>query len=510
MLPAVIGRRGFAVSCGLTIAVWLLLVGAYGYVAYNKIHELAPSLVVGVLGGTFAGMLVSSFIGLFTGNHDRQALKRAAAMEPMRDGRLEAASGPIRPTDKALATPFSGQSCVAFEYDIKQTAQGQSDYAGYAMAPSVVQTLRGPVRVLGWAMLDQFPHTPGNLIDRARGAQYLSSATFESMSAMGVISVFKDLLADDDGSIRKDLQIGGTGVNLQGRSIQERALPVGTPVTLLGHWSEARGGFVPAGGSMNRLFPGDLDATTKQVGGSAVKTFAIALFANVALHGILAPMYFLAPGNGRGGSTSGPVASVWDERDCDRQKTLLKAGANPNERGTDALTPLMNAAREGQPDCVRNLIAAGAHLEDRDKRSDTALMQAVSAGRDDNVTILLAAGAKEFRITKDTGRPIDDESAPLAAVKDYIAAVHRGDFETMARLMAHTSVKMMEDRRDDLPFWQSMRPKTFTVEEGWMTDDTATITIRGTTSRGERRVTYQLEKQSDGWQIRKEWFPDDH
>jgi hypothetical protein len=68
----------------------------------------------------------------------------------------------------------------------------------------------------------------------------------------------------------------------------------------------------------------------------------------------------------------------------------------------------------------------------------------------------------------------------------------------------------MEDRKEDLPFWQSMRPREFTVEDGWMTDAGATLTIRGTTSRGEMRVCYQVEKQPDGWQIRKEWFPDLH
>ena len=44
------------------------------------------------------------------------------------------------------------------------------------------------------------------------------------------------------------------------------------------------------------------------------------------LHAILVPMYLLTPEGGLK-----PVESVWDERDCDRQKALLTAGANPNE-----------------------------------------------------------------------------------------------------------------------------------------------------------------------------------
>ena len=141
---------------------------------------------------------------------------------------------------------------------------------------------------------------------------------------------------------------------------------------------------------------------------------------------------------------------MWDERDCDRQKALLAAGADANESGRDGLTPLMNAARQGEPACVTNLIAAGARLETADKDGDTALAQAIVAGRDENVEILRAAGAKDFRVTEATGEPVEDDAAPLAVVNDYIAAVHRGDFETMARLRSGSSVKLMEARREPI------------------------------------------------------------
>jgi ankyrin repeat protein len=182
------------------------------------------------------------------------------------------------------------------------------------------------------------------------------------------------------------------------------------------------------------------------------------------------------------------------------------------------MTPLMNAARlNDDTACVANLVAAGARLEDRDKFGDTALAHAVTAGRDGNVKALLAAGAKDFRVTAATGRRVADGDAPLETVRGYVDALHRGDFQTMARLMAHTSVKRMEDRRDDLPLWQSLRPKTFTLEEGWMSDDAATLTIRGATPTGERRISFQVERKPEGspqaaeatgtfWQIRKEWF----
>jgi hypothetical protein len=494
--------RAFTKGCGFAIVVWLLLMGGYAYLTWQRIGDPMPAVLIGVLGGTFAGIFLSSFIGLFTGRRDRAALRRALAGNAPRDGRIEAASGPIRPLDRPLEAPFTGQPCVAYEYDIKRNLQGASDFAGVAMAPCAIETVRGRARVLGWSTLDQFPAVTDERIDRARGARYLSSASFEPLGVTSMLSTFGDLLTDDDGTIRKDFKIEGEGVDLEGRRIQERALPVGAVVTILGRWSESRGGFAAAGpASMNRLFAGDLASTRLLLSGDALKRFGIASFFFVVMHAFLGVIYFAAPRASAG--------SVWDERDCDNQKKMLAHGADPNERGRDAITPLMNAARMDEPDCVRHLVAAGARLEATDKWGDTALGHAVVAGRDENAAILLAAGAKDFRVTESTGTAIGDDAAPLAAVKEYIEAVHRGDFPTMARLMAHASVRRMEDMKDDLPLWQSMRPRQFTVEHGWMTPDAATIAIRGATPRGERRAIYHLARQPDGWQIQKEWFPDD-
>ena len=145
---AVFTKRG-----GVAIAVWLALVGAYAYVAFQRIGEVFPAAAIGVLGGTFAWMLVSSFIGLFTGRSDRDAIQRALNAEAPRDGRLEAASGPIRVLDQPLVAPFTGQPCVAYDYDVKRGAEGASDFAGVALAPSAIDTLRGPAHVLGWVLL---------------------------------------------------------------------------------------------------------------------------------------------------------------------------------------------------------------------------------------------------------------------------------------------------------------------------------------------------------------------
>jgi Ankyrin repeats (3 copies) len=493
-------------SCGAMLAGWLVLVGGYYYVAVRAIHEPMPAVLIAVLGGTFAGMLLSSFFGLFTGRRDRSALRRAITAAAPRDGHIEAASGPIRPTGAPLEAPFSGRPCVAYEYDVKPDGEGQSDYAGVALAPSAIETLRGPARVLGWSVLDAFPYTDQQQIDRQRGAAYLKSAAFEPLGLTTMLSALTDLVADDDGTVRKDFRVAGEAAALEGRRITERIIPVGEVVTILGRWSDARGGFAPTGaGSMNRLFPGDLTNIRRRLGGDALKTFGIAVFFFVALHSILVPILVLAP---RGGTSGSTPPSVWDERDCAAQKKLLAEGADPNERGVSGTTALMNAARMDEPACVQQLIAAGARLETRDENGDTALAQAILVGRDENVALLLRAGAKDFRVTEENGEPVETGAPPLVAVQDYIAAVHRGDFEAMARLMFGVSVARLQEQRDNLQLWRSLRPKDPQLVKGWMTDRAATILIKGATPSGEQRINYHLENDGQAWRIRREWFLD--
>src|SRR5438270_4944712 len=180
-------------------------------------------------------------------------------------------------------------------------------------------------------MLDQFPATAADRIDRARGERYLSSAAFEPLGLTTVLSQIGQLVSDDDGSTRKDFRVGDAQPGLENRQIEERTLPEGTPVTIIGYWSEARQGFVPAGAAMIRLFPGDIDGVQRLTGGNAVKSFAMAVVFFTILHGMLVPMYFMSPRRGAAGGGAAAVAdaaSVLDERDCDRQKTLLAAGAD--------------------------------------------------------------------------------------------------------------------------------------------------------------------------------------
>lgn len=283
-------------SCGLSLLVWLACTGVYGWLAWTKTGEKFPAAAVGFLGGTFAAMLVGSAAGLVTGGSDREALKRAAAGEPPKDGRLEAASGRVRPLGAPLEAPFTGRACVAYEYDVKNPAAERSDFAGVALTPCAIDTPRGPVRILGWSMLDEFPKALQEEIDLARGLSYLRSAKLEPLGLVSALSFFKNLVTDQDGSIRKDMRIADREPDLEGKRIEEKVVPVGSTVTVLGIWSEAERGIAPGSSAMlNRLYPVSPSSVLMDLRGSALKTFGIALVFFIALHAILVPMWFLAP-----------------------------------------------------------------------------------------------------------------------------------------------------------------------------------------------------------------------
>lgn len=283
-------------SCALSAAVWVVCMAAYGWVAWRKTRETVPTVAIGFLGGTFAAMLFGAAWGLVTGGSDREALKRAVAGEAPKDGRLEAASGSVRALGAALESPFTGRACVAYEYNVKDPRAGRSDFTGVALVPCAIDTPRGPVRILGWSLLDQFPKALKEEIDRERGLAYLRRATFEPLGLTNALSFLSNLIADQDGNIRKDLRIADTEPALEGRRIEERVVPVGSTVTVLGVWSEAQRGFAPASSAaLNRLYPVSPASVLTDVRGSALKSFGIALFFFIALHAILVPMYLLAP-----------------------------------------------------------------------------------------------------------------------------------------------------------------------------------------------------------------------
>jgi hypothetical protein len=89
-------------------------------------------------------------------------------------------------------------------------------------------------------------------------------------------------------------------------------------------------------------------------------------------------------------------------------KSLIAAGAKPEEASDDWGTPLMMAAAKGDLASMTELLKAGAKVDDRNKWGETALIMAVRFGSADKVQALLDAGAS-VRLADNEG------NSPLAA-----------------------------------------------------------------------------------------------
>lgn len=500
-------------SCGLTFLLWLVLAGAYGWVAWWRIQEVGPAVVIGILGGTFAAVFVGGVMGFIQGLKDREIIRRAQHGAARVDGRLEAVSGPIRPLGAALEAPFSGTPCVAYQYEVRNRAARRSDFAGVGLSPCVIDTPSGPVKLLGWADLGAFGGGT-RTIDPERAATHLRSAKLEPLALTNVVSTLGSLLADDDGSIRKDFQIENASVSLAGRKLKEKVVQVGQTVTALGIWSAAKGGFTPLGGAtMNRLLPGASDSAARDVVVSSAKKLGGAFAFFLALHAILVPMYILAPGppkKDRHGKIIPKGASVFDERDCERLEDVLAAGADPNEHDSGGRTALMNAVSNGKIDCVRSLVAAGARPDLADEDGSSAMTWAITADREDLVAILKQAGGRDFRVTAATGRPVQADSEPVQTVLAYDAAIQAGDLDALGRVSRPSTPEFVK-KYDVMKLWQHTRPARPEFVEGFENDSAATIAVQGTTTSSAGKVItfhYQLVKSTDGWHVDREWFQD--
>jgi len=403
--------------------------------------------------------------------------------------------------------------CVAYEYDVKDPEAGRSAFSGVALAPCAIDTSTGPARLLGWSVLDEFEGDPTE-IDPERGAAYLRTVAFEPLGLKNVLSALGNLLADDDGSIRKDFRIEGAEIDLAGKKISEKVVAVGATVTVLGVWSAAKGGFAFTGAAVNRLYPFGPSVTAEEVVGGSRKTFAIAAVMFLVLHGILVPMYLLSPGpprRDRTGQVLPDNPSVWDERNCGRLKDLLAAGADPNEPGAGGRTPLMNAVSNGQIECVKALVDAGARPDTADEDGSSAMSWAITGEREDLVAVLKAAGGTDFRVTAATGRPLGPDDAPVRAVLAYLAAIQAGDLAALERASSPSTPALIR-RHDVLGLWQRTRPAAPEFVAGFWNEDAATLAVRGATAGSRGGVVvfrYQLKKQPDGWHVDKEWFNDE-
>ena len=261
-------------TCLFWLAVYVVIAGAVGVAVYRRAGSGEAAFPAGIFGGGAVWLGLAYIAGIRDKRREAKMIRKATSGERPADGERIAAVGTIMAAGgEELESPFSKTRCVAYEYKIlDHRGKGVSTrYSGFALAPAMIQSSRGSIRILAFADLD-FPSE--QVVDEQahRNAEaYLSSLPAESTRPGGIgaaIEEFKKLAADDDGNIRSDIGDAPSSFDIHQMTLSEKVLKPGDRVCAIGLYSAQRGGLVPEPGSFAhpvKITKGDADAMLRKI-----------------------------------------------------------------------------------------------------------------------------------------------------------------------------------------------------------------------------------------------------
>jgi hypothetical protein len=406
-------RRG----CLLSLAIWLALAAAY-FAFFNRYFEWPGNAFAAFFGSTAAAMILGAAGQLAWGWRDRRAFARAARRERPDGGGLAVVAGPIRPLGEPLTSPFTGQPCVAYEYEIvdrsrvgKRQRTDDHEAVGFAMAACAIDTPDGSVRLLGFPLLDQFSRREsGDRAAHARAEAYLASTRFEEMHGVAKLKLFAaldDALADADGIVRKDLRLTRDSIPLEQRTLRERVVRVGEQVCAAGLYDSALGALKARGTTLIRLWPGDLAAARREVVSTTRSNVTMAMVFFVVSHAFLTLAWYMSETRHARETPEQQIRVLLRALDADdgSLERAVRRGAAPDARDASG-TPLL--LQIDDPAKVQALIRAGATVDVRDQTGETPLIRASRLGHLAVVQVLLGAGADVHARTVSGGTALSE------------------------------------------------------------------------------------------------------
>ena len=391
-------RRG----CALILICFVALFATY-FAFFTRYFEWPGNLIAAGFGALFGGIGISSVAQVGWAWRDLRAFARAARREPPGDGQLVAAAGSIRPLGAPLTSPLGGEPCVAYEYEVlsrEKVGRGKNasrpcDIAGFALTAASIDTPHGGVRLLGFPLLDEFSQQRRDSPGRAE--QYFASTTFEAAQGLGAVKLFSefdDALADADGIVRKDFRLTSGEIPFDRRRLNERVVEVGQQVCALGRYDAARRALVPRGATLNRLWPGTLDAVRRKVVGAARTQTLTGLSFFLVCHAMLGLAFYLSEtrhAREPGSKQATAIHLAVQDNDIAALERAVRRGADPNAQDTFGNFVLLDVR---EPAIAEALIRLGANVDVRDHEGgDTLLIRAARMGNTELVKVLLAAHA---------------------------------------------------------------------------------------------------------------------
>lgn len=241
-----------AKGCLTFLAVFAVSALAVGVAAYLFIPEGARTamgpvaLWSGLVGGFFLALGVLSASEAVRRLREVGLLRDSLAGAPPADGARIAACGVLVADGPQVDAPFSGNRSALYKYAV-MTRHQKSDSemcSGYFLTPCHVETLAGPVRILGYAEPAFAAARPEGAEVVTRAQAYFAAASV-TPTGMGALREFNAMLADDDGAIRADTGVVPKEWTSPRLYFVEHAVAHGESVCAFGHYSAERGGLVP-------------------------------------------------------------------------------------------------------------------------------------------------------------------------------------------------------------------------------------------------------------------------
>lgn len=288
-------------SCLIGLLTLAALSAGYWYLLRDRLP--APANVwVSIGAGFFMSIVIGTIRNAMAAAADASRVRRAVEPggfmgEQPKDGETIAVAGTIRPLGEALLAPFSKKRAVLYSYEIEhidssRRAESQTvkDYTGFALTPSVIDSMRGAVKLLCFPQMESVDKEVVLSPDAKTNAEaYVRDTPWTSMEGFNPAQIYrevKEMLTDDDGQIRKDWRIHGME-DLGGATLMEQVVPPGAQVFAIGKWSGEKRGLVPDKGIPARLVLGDARGVLKSLRGKLIGNLAGALILGTAMNAIL-------------------------------------------------------------------------------------------------------------------------------------------------------------------------------------------------------------------------------
>jgi len=551
-------KRKMITGCLLPLFLFFIFFAGLAFLFSQRLEPALLGYVSAGVGALLLSLILGAFTSLFQATTLTHALRRAQQNKPPRAGKWSAVTGQAVAKGQLLTSPFSEKPCLSYEYELSRTTRTFSAgkirirktmyIFGLGRTAYAIRTEQGDIGPMGTPTLDQLPKESRLLSDKGnqdllkRTEEFLRRTSFQDAAGLGRAVAFSQMIGAmeaDHEVIRMDWKVREPG-KLAGTVLHETCLQPGTQLSAVGTWDEKCATLrAPI-----TLIMGDLAQAKRTLVGKKLLRALIVLLLCLPATVLLLKFAFGKPqlseaarpyrhepfkvvvesappeaileicrrnGHPDQADSFGTPPLFWT-RDAEKLQALLDCGADPNQRNREGDTRLSQAAAEGDVASVRILLQAGADLEAElpgKGRGWTAMVSAYTEGRSEVVELLARAGAVDERVSATSGIPLGEDSAPMAVVRAYLAAIHAGDLAGMQRLRPDKSQQWFE--QIDFAIWQPYYPAEAKLSQAFGNTRAATLELAAHMVRNQPlRHFFHLEYQTGAglppqWVILREW-----